>query len=237
METIILAPKKQRRRPAVSCTLCRQRKIRCNRASPCSNCLRSRSRTCIYEPSNSSSTLHQVAGPHPGSRSQSESRNHSADTSSPGAASAPGGARGDSGTRRGSQPDWGIPTPSSEQFAQHTETARLKLRIRQLESQLETATATAAVTRTHTLASLESGPVSGVKTTSTRLGGTFHLQYIQDASVTPEPIVQSVSVKTRMFGQSHWVVGSVSLVSNTAALGSHYTNLNVQGLEGLLIYS
>jgi hypothetical protein len=194
MATIILAPKKQRRRPAVSCTLCRQRKIRCNRANPCSNCLRSRSGTCTYEPSNSSSTLHQVAGPHPGSRSQPESRNHSADTSSPSAATASGGAMGDSDPPRGSRPDRGIPTPSSEQFAQHTETVRLKLRVRQLESQLETATATTAETRTHTPASLESGSVSGVKTTSTRLGGTFHLHYKQDVLGTSENIVQSVSV-------------------------------------------
>jgi Fungal Zn(2)-Cys(6) binuclear cluster domain len=32
-----------------SCTLCRSRKIRCDRGTPCSNCLKSRNGTCIYE--------------------------------------------------------------------------------------------------------------------------------------------------------------------------------------------
>ncbi|KAL5000198.1 hypothetical protein BDV10DRAFT_200174 [Aspergillus recurvatus] len=49
MESVILRPGKQRRRPKVSCTLCRARKIRCNRERPCSNCLRSRTGTCVYE--------------------------------------------------------------------------------------------------------------------------------------------------------------------------------------------
>ncbi|CAK7210382.1 hypothetical protein SCUCBS95973_000761 [Sporothrix curviconia] len=41
---------RRRRRPAVSCTLCRKRKIRCNREQPCSNCLRARKNvTCVYE--------------------------------------------------------------------------------------------------------------------------------------------------------------------------------------------
>ncbi|KAK4462917.1 hypothetical protein QBC42DRAFT_325978, partial [Cladorrhinum samala] len=39
---------KRRRRPAVSCILCRQRKIRCNREKPCNNCLRSKNAECVY---------------------------------------------------------------------------------------------------------------------------------------------------------------------------------------------
>ncbi|KAF2681793.1 hypothetical protein K458DRAFT_391743 [Lentithecium fluviatile CBS 122367] len=40
---------RRRRRPAVSCTLCRRRKIRCNREVPCSNCIRSKAEACVYE--------------------------------------------------------------------------------------------------------------------------------------------------------------------------------------------
>ena len=32
-----------------SCSLCRRRKLRCNRENPCSNCMRSRNGTCVYE--------------------------------------------------------------------------------------------------------------------------------------------------------------------------------------------
>ncbi|KAJ1322908.1 aspyridone synthetase trans-acting enoyl reductase [Microdochium nivale] len=40
---------RRRRRPAVSCTLCRRRKIRCNREAPCNNCVRSGNADCIYD--------------------------------------------------------------------------------------------------------------------------------------------------------------------------------------------
>jgi hypothetical protein len=32
-----------------SCTLCRRRKLRCNREVPCSNCVRSKTEECIYD--------------------------------------------------------------------------------------------------------------------------------------------------------------------------------------------
>lgn len=32
-----------------SCSLCRRRKIKCNREHPCSNCLRSKTDNCVYE--------------------------------------------------------------------------------------------------------------------------------------------------------------------------------------------
>ncbi|TLS28821.1 hypothetical protein PpBr36_01410 [Pyricularia pennisetigena] len=40
---------RRRRRPAVSCTLCRQRKVRCSRGTPCTNCIRSRTGNCVYD--------------------------------------------------------------------------------------------------------------------------------------------------------------------------------------------
>ncbi|RDW76881.1 putative Zn(II)2Cys6 transcription factor [Aspergillus mulundensis] len=42
-------PERRRRRPAVSCSLCRRRKIRCNRESPCSNCIKSKAEPCVYD--------------------------------------------------------------------------------------------------------------------------------------------------------------------------------------------
>lgn len=41
------APKK-RRRPALACAQCRARKVRCDRTSPCSNCIKSRIPDCTY---------------------------------------------------------------------------------------------------------------------------------------------------------------------------------------------
>ncbi|PMD42934.1 putative C6 transcription factor [Hyaloscypha variabilis F] len=42
-------PERKRRRPPISCTLCRSRKIRCDKETPCSNCVKSRHGTCVYE--------------------------------------------------------------------------------------------------------------------------------------------------------------------------------------------
>ncbi|KAI1266895.1 hypothetical protein F5Y18DRAFT_380842 [Xylariaceae sp. FL1019] len=39
----------RRRRPALACVSCRKSKIRCNRQQPCSACIRSRHKTCVYE--------------------------------------------------------------------------------------------------------------------------------------------------------------------------------------------
>ncbi|CAH0055872.1 unnamed protein product [Clonostachys solani] len=52
---------KRRRRPPVSCTLCRKRKIRCNKEAPCSNCIRSKvpDGTCVYDNPNSTPTRRQ----------------------------------------------------------------------------------------------------------------------------------------------------------------------------------
>ncbi|PVH92178.1 hypothetical protein DM02DRAFT_620098, partial [Periconia macrospinosa] len=38
-----------RRRPALACEMCRRRKVRCNRESPCNNCIRSKVEDCVYK--------------------------------------------------------------------------------------------------------------------------------------------------------------------------------------------
>jgi hypothetical protein len=44
-------PAKRRRRPALSCVECRNRKVRCDRRKPCGACTQIRSTTCTYRPS------------------------------------------------------------------------------------------------------------------------------------------------------------------------------------------
>jgi hypothetical protein len=52
-----------RREEYSSCILCRSRKIRCDRGTPCSNCLKSRNGTCVYgnSPSHSPHQQHHLA--------------------------------------------------------------------------------------------------------------------------------------------------------------------------------
>lgn len=70
-------------------------------------------------------------------------------------------------------------------------------RIRQLEEQLSKAS---KITQ-----SLVSTPNSNIETTTSSLGGTFHLHRENRTLGQPEAITRSVSHKTRMFGQSHWI--------------------------------
>ncbi|KAL2854505.1 hypothetical protein BJY01DRAFT_257922 [Aspergillus pseudoustus] len=212
MQSILLLPEKQRRRPTVSCTLCRKRKIRCNRERPCSNCLRSRSGTCIYESPKHSSPASLNPGHGRGAIPDLEAERVAVDTCSPNTSATGDSYHDPSRSLSGpSQLGTGIHTPASEQSVQDAETARLKLRIRDLERQLET------VAQRPTPAP-DAGLASGVETTTTRFGGTFHLHYKRDGDGLSEPIVQSVSVKTRMFGQSHWSVGGVLLTHETFTL-------------------
>ncbi|KAK8052245.1 hypothetical protein PG993_003630 [Apiospora rasikravindrae] len=43
-------PDKRRRRPALACVACRRSKVRCDRNMPCGACVRSKHKTCVYEP-------------------------------------------------------------------------------------------------------------------------------------------------------------------------------------------
>lgn len=44
-------PPRKRRRPALSCVQCRRRKIKCDRNTPCNNCMQSKkAATCCYNP-------------------------------------------------------------------------------------------------------------------------------------------------------------------------------------------
>lgn len=48
MMSEVTLPRRQRRRPALSCVECRRRKIKCDRKTPCSNCLQYKSTMCTY---------------------------------------------------------------------------------------------------------------------------------------------------------------------------------------------
>ena len=43
-------PQRKRRRPALACEQCRRRKVKCDRTSPCDQCVRTKSDACTYVP-------------------------------------------------------------------------------------------------------------------------------------------------------------------------------------------
>ncbi|KAK0384093.1 hypothetical protein NLU13_8182 [Sarocladium strictum] len=200
-------PDGRRRRPAVSCTLCRRRKIRCNRETPCSNCLRSRSEACVYvnEGANnhahhpSSSRRTPISGPTLDSARNSTVIDSTSSTTS--STTVPSRSSNSLPTR-----STGPSTPSGQSSSQDDESIRLKLRIQQLEEQL-------SKSDLETNRSTVSTPYSSVETASSRLGGTFHLHLERASLGQPTAgIARGVTHKTRLFGSSHWATSGVPLV-------------------------
>ncbi|RSM02445.1 hypothetical protein CEP52_007913 [Fusarium oligoseptatum] len=194
-------PERRRRRPAVSCSLCRKRKIRCNREVPCSNCVRSRNDACIYENhplqvrSRGFELGHPVSHTTPtisteihdafmptcqdqasNTSSTSTALSHSATSLEP--------------------PQASTSTLSTPPSSQDVEALRFK--IRQLEDQ---------VLKAHqgSSQSVVSTPTSNIETTSSRIGGTFHFHSENRIFGRALPITRGISHKTRLFGQSHFV--------------------------------
>lgn len=193
-----------------SCILCRKRKVRCNRGMPCSNCLRSKSKsnTCVYENSPgqigpagpASAPVSRAAvsanSPHVSHRSTITSQPPSSLSSS----------------------SAGVSTPTSLQLSSSTDSQslELRLRIRQLEEQLSKKT---TPEHYHSPTSITT---SNIQKLSTNLGGTFHVHCESSSSGQSQTIARSVAHKTRLFGQSHWAVNAILLVSVDKILNPTY---------------
>lgn len=191
-----------------SCVLCRQRKIRCNRESPCNNCLRSRSGTCVYE--NIISQLPQRTaelslGP---PDSAPANKTSSIGTSSTVPSRSPVSSfRATSSTAASTRP--------GHQAAQDVEL--LKYRIKQLEEQLSKAESSASLS-----------PVQAMETITSRISGTFYVHYRDSlAGQSSRAILHSTTHKSREFGQSHWVNGLLIVCSRPYTiypLIDHFSN-------------
>ncbi|RGP58953.1 hypothetical protein FSPOR_11662 [Fusarium sporotrichioides] len=157
-----MEPIRRRRRPAVACTLCRKRKMRCNRGSPCSNCIRSRRGECVYE-------NHHPAPPQPdlNYRRELAPRNlnefQAASLPTPEDQSANASLPG----KPAIFPNFS-PTASTTPQSDLPELEALKNKVKLLEDQLSKSPAAPSRSQVST-------PASNFETTSTQLGGTFHL--------------------------------------------------------------
>ncbi|KAL5340200.1 hypothetical protein BJX70DRAFT_396974 [Aspergillus crustosus] len=185
-------PERRRRRPAVSCSLCRRRKIKCNRGNPCSNCIKSKSDPCVYN--NDVSPRRQDAGcsrtpdldhlkvPHmlPPSIPASQVPSYASK-------SVPSSSKGSS---------------SRTSLASVSEVESLRSTIKRLEEQLSNANATqqAAPSRA------SHGPMSSsMETKTSQIAGTFHINHESRLDSNSHAVTRSIVIhKSRLFGGSHW---------------------------------
>ncbi|PYH96451.1 hypothetical protein BO71DRAFT_176629 [Aspergillus ellipticus CBS 707.79] len=191
---------RRRRRPAVSCSLCRRRKIRCNRELPCSNCVRARNERCVYD-------NHDLPVPRPrvghdqagqiilGRQLQESHRAMPLDDVSDVSRQSTALSHQSSSIADSSASASTVASQLSIQEIQ-----AMKNKIQQLEEQL----AKSARSPAHTTLS---SPSSNIEVLSTQITGTLHVQHDQPLAVT-----RRVMHKARLLGQSYWIIGLVSLL-------------------------
>ncbi|CRL26687.1 Fungal transcriptional regulatory protein, N-terminal [Penicillium camemberti] len=194
----------RRRRPPLSCSLCRQRKIRCNRQIPCNNCIRSKNRNCVYrssQPPPQHGNEHEGQTRELGSIPAPQQINRSLDNF---VAPSPINYRSaiSSGPSRTVTTSSTSPSTPNSHSSTH-EIEMLKSKIRQLENQLDKSTKSSTETCAPT-------PVSDIETTHSHLAGTFHIHNASLPSNQGQMVRRSFIHKKRFFGQSHWI-SSMSL--------------------------
>jgi hypothetical protein len=193
---------RRRRRPAVSCSLCRRRKIRCDRKSPCNNCVRSKNEPCIYET-------------HRSDRPRQHPSHGKAITLDPAQDERPATfhvascVSGPSTTMSHvSEPIGGrssATSPTSQISSRDVEA--MKSRIRQLEEQLSKATQRP----TQSSASVAQQKMG---TTTLPIGGAICTYVDSQLFGGAQVITRSIIHKSRMFGQSHWINGVIGVVGS-----------------------
>jgi hypothetical protein len=182
-----------------SCTLCRKRKIRCNRETPCSNCVRSRDAACIYE-------AEAVQSENPGRIAPLRPRPNNSNDANTMARPVLSGVAGHS---------FPAPmTPSSMTSNTSIELDAMRSRVAELESQLSQTTTTApprpiaTSTTDHSFVVSTPTPTHPFRVTSGLCG---YLDVLQDSRAFGHApaISRAISHKNRVFGQTHWMNGFV----------------------------
>lgn len=171
---------KKRRRPPLACEQCRQRKIKCDRNSPCGHCARARIQYCTYAPAHIPATKNKRASSSTTPKSTLSNLSHRPVRPAP-------------DTRRGletseTSPTSGEPGPTSKSPSSVLST--------NVGSTSDASNVERLVARVH---ELEEKLANGVHITESKDSRFGHL-----SSDQVNPLVGTVS-KTRYFGSSHWL--------------------------------
>lgn len=207
-------PDKRRRRPALACVACRRSKVRCDRNMPCGACVRSKHKTCVFEPAPTKANSRNPGvtagpGPVPSGHVSGESRfpiSPAASSQAPSVidtSTASFDERGASGhgLELVKEGDEFTSNCAGSQAAGAHDVDSLLLRVKELERQLE-----AARVASQSNARFEAPKVPDMSEARV----TTYPTYLTDDIHTMN---KSVMSKTRYFGQSHWM-NIVTFVSN-----------------------
>ncbi|KAL1868871.1 hypothetical protein VTK73DRAFT_3451 [Phialemonium thermophilum] len=222
---------RRRRRPTMSCTLCRRRKIRCNRESPCSNCIRSKNTACVYEnagpplvasryPQSHLEVAPSTASATSASRASSTSRGSASLSHASSSMMAGGG--GASYTNPSCYSSHLYPSDASPRDAES-----LPCQIQRLEERLGRSAPTSASSPALTTTN------STIETATSRIAGTIHLHREGHSPGKPPAITRSITHKRRLFGQSHWINGISSFQDILLSIDPYLREENSKAYTGV----
>ncbi|KFY84537.1 hypothetical protein V500_09222 [Pseudogymnoascus sp. VKM F-4518 (FW-2643)] len=152
----------------------------------------------------------------------------------------------ESSTSRRTEPAFPpLPTPSSSAPSPAPDVAAMQRRIQDLESELagvsikQVPTQRPPVELAPTLLdpfATDATQKEDTVTTSTKLGGTFHVHNESSECGTGPVggIPRSVTHKTRVFGQSHWINGIVLFLGIPKLIESHFRGETSRAVVGIL---
>ncbi|KAL4916748.1 hypothetical protein BDW62DRAFT_211719 [Aspergillus aurantiobrunneus] len=202
-------PERRRRRPAVSCSLCRRRKIRCNRECPCSNCIKSKSHPCVYD-----NDAHQ----HLGFSRTAELDLAKTSRGRPQILTPDGDAS--------QVPSYASRSLPSSSKGSVSEVESLRSTIKRLEEQLS------KVTQPNPQPPPSATP--NIETTTSQIAGTFHVNHESRLDDNSRSVTRNVVIhKSRLFGASHWAQGAAMFRDVFEMIEPHIRERGPQAISGI----
>ncbi|KIA75862.1 Zn(II)2Cys6 transcription factor [Aspergillus ustus] len=209
---------RRRRRPAVSCALCRRRKIRCNRESPCSNCIKSKSEPCVYDSNDALRPQQHLGFRHTLELDLAKASSHSALAPQPQhAPQAPqvppqvvrqemlppsANVSRDPSAASRSVPSSSKGSSSRTSLSAISEVESLRSKIQRLEEQLSKVSQ-------ESRASPRPDVQPDIETATSGIAGTFHINRENRIDDERHAVSKTVVMhKSRLFGPSHWAQGA-----------------------------
>ncbi|KAI1775835.1 hypothetical protein F4818DRAFT_415085 [Hypoxylon cercidicola] len=186
---------RRRRRPALSCVSCRKSKIRCDRNLPCGACVRSKHKTCVFEPQDPSLLRQSDISSSAAGLVHAAELQSSSNTRSPVENGSAYVHHGDlshedhsSMSLTGSTP---VDSTSSQNTGPSFDVKSLLERIRELERRLEESTG--------------HHPESSNAVRASASGSESITTYPSYIAGNLDAMSKGVMSKTRYLGQSHWM--------------------------------